>query len=326
MAWSNTAPTLPNGASWNTAKTASRTWNWYKISIEVQTARGTGSTFYVKMKVSFANGESGYSRSTDGLWWYVSGMSNSANYSMPSSAGNSQTRYWTGSDTSDSAGSKTIGVSIKESTSSSYTVNVSINLVGRIYYTITYNANGGSGTQQTRDILSGKEATLINNPYTYTGHTFNKWNTNSGGTGTAYSAGANYTPTKDVTLYATWTIITYTISYNGNGNTGGSTALQTRNHGTAAITIRSNGFTKTGYHFLHWNTNSSGTGATYNPGASYSTNANLVLYAIWALDSAPIYINIGDTIYQVNEVYLNDNGTIKTCTVYANVNGTIKQF
>jgi len=38
---------------------------------------------------------------------------------------------------------------------------------------------------------------------------------------------------------------------------------------------------RAGYTFKEWNTASAGTGTTYNPGASYSTDAGLELYAIW---------------------------------------------
>ena len=38
----------------------------------------------------------------------------------------------------------------------------------------------------------------------------------------------------------------------------------------------------------------------------------------------PIYVNVNGTLRQVQTVYLNVGGTIKTCTVYVNANGAIK--
>lgn len=73
---------------------------------------------------------------------------------------------------------------------------------------------------------------------------------------------------------------TYSVTYNGNGNTGGSTSSQTKTYGTA-LTLRSNGFTRTGYAFKRWNTTSSDSGTAYNAGASYTANAAIALYAIW---------------------------------------------
>ena len=73
---------------------------------------------------------------------------------------------------------------------------------------------------------------------------------------------------------------TYSITYNGNGNTGESTSAQTKTYGTA-ITLRSNGFTRTNYAFTKWNTAANGSGTSYNAGASYTGNAALTLYAQW---------------------------------------------
>ena len=158
---------------------------------------------------------------------------------------------------------------------------------------------------------------------TRSGYTFNKWNTKQDGSGTNYNAGASYTPSGNVTLYAQWTINTYTVSYNGNGNTGGSTASQTKTYGVT-LTLRSNGFTRTGYTFLNWNTAANGSGTTYNAGASYTANSSVTLYAQWKKNNIPVYVNVGGNVYQVEKAYVNVGGTIKECTVYANVGGTIK--
>ena len=56
-----------------------------------------------------------------------------------------------------------------------------------------------------------------------TGYTFAGWNTAANGSGTAYAASATFMiAAAHVTLYAQWTINTYTVTYNGNGNTGGT--------------------------------------------------------------------------------------------------------
>lgn len=73
----------------------------------------------------------------------------------------------------------------------------------------------------------------------------------------------------------------YSISYNGNGATGGSTSQQTK-WLDFPITLQSNGFTRPGFRFVRWNTSASGSGTSYNEGYSYTENANLSLYAIWA--------------------------------------------
>lgn len=162
-------------------------------------------------------------------------------------------------------------------------------------HTLAYNANGGTNAPSSStatNTSSTYSMTVSSSQPTRTGYTFAGWNTNSSGTGTSYSAGnsvlvgANAT----VTLYAKWTPITYSITYNGNGNTGGSTASQTKAY-DVAINLQNNGFTKTGYHFTGWNTATNGTGTSYSAGASYSSNANLALYAQWAVNSSTLSVN-----------------------------------
>jgi len=70
------------------------------------------------------------------------------------------------------------------------------------------------------------------------------------------------------------------ITYNGNGNTGGSTAETSFTYGNTA-SVRANGFTRTGYTFTGWNTKANGSGTAYAAGASYKAAANLTLYAQW---------------------------------------------
>lgn len=86
----------------------------------------------------------------------------------------------------------------------------------------------------------------------------------------------------------------YTVTYNGNGSTGGSTASQTKYYGKS-LTLRSNGFTRTNYVFKNWNTNSAGTGTAYASGANYTANAALALYAQWYAPYAVAYNANGGT-------------------------------
>lgn len=73
-------------------------------------------------------------------------------------------------------------------------------------YTVTYNANGGSGNAPSaQTVNAGSSVTVAGQgSLTYSGKTFNGWNTNSSGAGTAYAAGASLTVTGNITLYAQW--------------------------------------------------------------------------------------------------------------------------
>ena len=71
--------------------------------------------------------------------------------------------------------------------------------------TITFNANGGSGTVPSAiSTYVGVANTIPSNSLTRAGYTFNGWNTASDGSGTAYATGSTITPSGNVTLYAQW--------------------------------------------------------------------------------------------------------------------------
>lgn len=69
-----------------------------------------------------------------------------------------------------------------------------------------------------------------------------------------------------------------TVTFNGNGNDGGSMSNQTASGSTALTT---NAFTKTGCSFTGWNTASDGSGTSYTNGATYDFSADITLYAQW---------------------------------------------
>ena len=74
-------------------------------------------------------------------------------------------------------------------------------------YTVSFNANGGSGSVSSQTVNSGTSITLPSGSgLTYTGYTFVNWNTASNGSGTSYSAGSSYTVTSNATLYAIWQV------------------------------------------------------------------------------------------------------------------------
>ena len=100
--------------------------------------------------------------------------------------------------------------------------------------------------------------------------------TSSSATTTYYSYSWSPTSDKSINIYV---VQRYSITYNGNGATSGSTSTTYKRHGTNA-TIASNGFSRTGHTFQGWATSLSGS-VRYDPGDSYSTNANETLYAKW---------------------------------------------
>jgi uncharacterized repeat protein (TIGR02543 family) len=97
------------------------------------------------------------------------------------------------------------------------------------------------------------------------GSTFAEWNTKADGSGTAYAVDGTFEMgTADVTLYAQWTLIpTYTVTYNGNGSTGGTVPSDaTKYTASSTVTVKTAGtMVKSGYTFAGWNTKADGSGA-----------------------------------------------------------------
>lgn len=217
---------------------------------------------------------------------------------------------------------------VKYDPGDTYTSNAALTLYAvweKITYTVSYNKGAhGSGTNTTATKTYGVALTLKGAVFSRTGYTQTGWSTSDGGSKT-YNLSASYSANASVTLYPYWTANTWTVAYNGNGSTGGSTASQTKTYGVS-LTISDNGFTRTNYTFVEWNTKADGSGTSYDPGDSYTGNAALTLYAQWKKNNIPVYVNVSGTVYQVEKAYTNVGGTIKECTVYANVGGVIKTF
>ena len=84
------------------------------------------------------------------------------------------------------------------------TANLTLYAQWEKIYTITFNANGGSGTMSALTLKEGASQKLTSNSFTRTGYTFTGWNTKADGSGTSYTNGQTITPTANLTLYAQW--------------------------------------------------------------------------------------------------------------------------
>ncbi|MDC7127197.1 MAG: BspA family leucine-rich repeat surface protein [Spirochaetales bacterium] len=90
-------------------------------------------------------------------------------------------------------------------------------------YSITFDANGGSGSMDNITIAANSSSTISDNEFTYEHNTFNSWNTSADGTGTSYEEGDSYTiGSSDITLYAQWDKIYFKSEWSvlaADGNT-----------------------------------------------------------------------------------------------------------
>ena len=154
-------------------------------------------------------------------------------------------------------------------------------------YTISFNANGGSGAPSSITKKHFTNATLPTATTSRTGYTFKGWGTSSSASYAAYQPGSTFYTNANTTLYAVWSARTYTISYNANGGSGGP-GSQTKTHGIKMLISRVEP-TRSGYTFLGWSTSPSASSASYQPGEWYYANADRTFYAVWKKNAPATY-------------------------------------
>lgn len=152
---------------------------------------------------------------------------------------------------------------------------------------IRYNPNppagktaGGNGTPNW-DGHTGDTPTIGQNGWTIDGYTFAGWATSPDGSGARYAPGARWTANGTLTLYAQWTPGQASLTYDGNGATGGKTDPQTGKT-DEKINVRDNGFTRDGYTFVTWNTQADCKGNAVKPNSEWTLRGSSTLYACWA--------------------------------------------
>lgn len=198
--------------------------------------------------------------------------------------------------------------------------NVTLYAQWKQVFTITYNANGGSGAPSDQSKVQGDTITLSTNKPTKTGNTFTGWNTSSGGSGTSYAAGATYSADSSITLYAQWKPNVVTIKFNINGGTLKS---------SSPYAVDSNGnVTRDGkpLHTMNYNDTISSTGL---PNYNNSSWLNIAKTGYTAVSNAEWKCLSGNCI---KSTYGQDNATYKAsdfcnlnsgdCTITLGVNWT----
>ena len=154
----------------------------------------------------------------------ATGKSNPMEYTVetPDIVLENPTRYgyefvgWRYNDDSDVLASTNF--SIKKGT----TGNLSIIAVWKALdtYTVSYDANGGTGTVETQSKYKGESLTISScEGIGKNGYTFVCWNTKVDGTGKDYNPNDSYSVDADLKLYAKWSPIKYSIKYDLDGGT-----------------------------------------------------------------------------------------------------------
>lgn len=163
-------------------------------------------------------------------------------------------------------------------------------------YTVSYNANGGTGAPAAQTKNYGETLTLSSTKPTRSGYIFEGWSTNKNATAATYALGSQFTADENVTLYAVWNTVSVTsVSIDtkptqtdywvgDNLNTSGLKLKVTYSDGTTKIV--SSGFTTSGF-----SSDSAGTktvNVLFNgKSASFSVTVKAVTVSSIAIKSKP---------------------------------------
>lgn len=203
------------------------------------------------------------------------------------------------------------------SSSSSFDVKVTSDLSYTAYgkpqtYTVSYNANGGTGAPGNQIKTYGYVLTLSSQKPTRTGYIFNYWDGSDGGT---YYPGSSFGTDADTVLTAHWTPITYYVSYNKNKPDKAShdvSGIMTNSTHSYNNEIKSAGYTSNlsknsygikGWDFRYWDSQANDKGTDYSNGSYIknltSTNgATVNMYAQWKPN---VYMLILDDQYATSD-------------------------
>ena len=228
----------------------------------------------------------------DGSTYYYCGADNPTSMNVTLVTGDGRLN-WT--NNGNPYGTYTLTVKSDNSGSSWY-----YRAVQEIRYSVTYDANGGTGTvtDASSPYLSGANVTVLSNSFTRTGYTFSKWNTAPDG------SGQNYDPSDvissisaDVTLYAQWTAKQTTVTLDKQSGSGGpATVTATYGQAMPSATMP----TRSNYTFQGYYASTGGSGKQYYAANGSSANtwdqesATKTIYAHWAETKYAVTVAVSD--------------------------------
>ena len=159
-------------------------------------------------------------------------------------------------------------------------------------YTLTFDVNGGNPlVPNSKEVIYNNEYGELPTPI-WTGHTFDGWFTSETG-GDQVTSETKMGDT-DVTIYAHWTIITYTVTLYLEGGSGGTTSVEVTYGSTMPSATAP---TRPGYIFGGYFTGTNGTGTQY-----YNvdmTSAHNWVIDVYPINSGKLYANWTPITYTV---------------------------
>jgi uncharacterized repeat protein (TIGR02543 family) len=191
--------------------------------------------------------------------------------------------------------------------------------------TVMFDVNGGDDPNPD-PVTVNYGATLGENMPTNptrTNYTFGGWYTEEAGGGEEFTADTEVT--EDITVYAKWTIISYTVTFNGSG---GEPATQTRIVESSSAVGTGNmpaNPIRTGYTFGGWYTTEDGGGDEFT--SSTPVSVDITVYAKWTPIICTVSFNVnGGTGPNPDPVTVNYGATVGAGNMPTVTNGSRYDF
>lgn len=167
-------------------------------------------------------------------------------------------------------------------------------------YTLYYDANGGSVSPSSKSVTYNSSYGTLATP-SRTGYTFNGWFTASSG-GSQVTSSTTYSSTSNTTIYAQWSVNSYTLYYDANGGSV-SPSSKSVSYGSTYGALPTP--TRTGYTFNGWFTASTG-GTQVSSSTTYNTEGNVTIFAQWTA-SIPVFSDQAITTTAILNKDINTN-------------------
>ncbi len=109
---------------------------------------------------------------------------------------------------------------------------------------------------------------------------------------------------------------TYSVTYDGNGSTGGTIPIDSTSYGQGQTVIalaNTGNLVKTGFVFSGWNTQMDGLGTNYLQTQEFTISGNVTLYAKWIAVSRYTYVANQDS-NSVSQYTINTDGSLTSMT------------
>lgn len=315
-------------------------WNPFGVSFELTASGGTvtrtsATQYTVKINAAWETYYSG-AQTNYGMTASSGGGSVTLNPFGTYASSGSGSFTGTYSISGNGSATKAITVTFKNfnndnGDSATTTVTFNVTVPAWTSYTVSYNANGGSGAPSSQTKWKDQTLTLSSTKPTRTGYTFVGWGTSTTDTTADYSAGGSYTTNASDTLYAVWSENKLTVNYYSNyanygtykgESLGVSSSINIKVHSqdflydnayssalsnvqnTSYLYLSRTGYTPTGY----WGTSTSG-GTLIDEDADYSTGQALAQAFGKSLASGNATVNVYPQ-WQINTytITYNSNG------------------